>query len=88
MMQFENYQWQDHVPRKGSWKFNLVVGALAFGLIASALPEHRAGSAASIAASAKPATHFSALNGQGSFTPAAVIGGSTPAQCADKHADS
>ena len=88
MMQFENYQWEDHVPRKGSWKFNLAIGALAFGLIAAALPEHPAGIGANIAASAKPTPHFSVLDGQGSFTPAAVTGGSTPAQCVGKHADS
>jgi len=88
MMQFENYQWQDHVPRKGSWKFNLMVGALAFGLIAAALPEHPTGTAANIAASAKATPHFSALDGQGSFTPAAVTGGDTRTQCLAKHADS
>ena len=87
-MQFENYQWEDHVPRKGSWKFNLAAGALAFGLIAAALPEHPAGTAASIAAAAKPTPHFSALDGQGSFTPAAITGGNSLAQCAEKHTDS
>ena len=88
MMQFENYQWQDHVPRKGSWKFNLAVGALAFGLIAAALPENSTGTAANIAASTKPTPHFSALDGQGSFTPAALTGGGTHAQCVERHADS
>ena len=86
-MQFENYQWEDHVPRKGTWKINLVVGALAFGLIAAALPEHPI-TTANIAASVKPTSHLSALDGQGSFTPAAITGGSTPAQCVEKHADS
>jgi hypothetical protein len=88
MTQFENYQWEDHVPRKGSWKFNLAIGALAFGLIAAALPEQPAGTAANIAASAKPTPHFSALDGPGSFTPAAVTGGRTHAQCVEKYADS
>jgi len=29
MMHFENYHWEDHVPRAGSWKFNLAAGLLA-----------------------------------------------------------
>ena len=38
-MHFETYRWEDHVPRKGGWKFNLIAGALALGLIATAFPE-------------------------------------------------
>ena len=37
-MQFEDYRWQDHVPRTGTWKFNLAAGAIAFGLVWAALP--------------------------------------------------
>ena len=33
MTQLEQYRWEDHVPRKGSLKFNIVVGALAIGLL-------------------------------------------------------
>ena len=39
MTYFEAYRWEDHVPRAGSWKFNLAVGVLAFGLIAAAFPD-------------------------------------------------
>ena len=38
MTYFEAYQWEDHVPRAGSWKFNLAAGLLALGLIYAALP--------------------------------------------------
>ena len=38
MTHFEAYQWEDHVPRAGSWKFNLAAGMLALGLISAALP--------------------------------------------------
>jgi hypothetical protein len=33
MTQFEQYRWEDRVPRKGSWKFNLAVGAVAFAVL-------------------------------------------------------
>jgi hypothetical protein len=39
MTHFEAYHWEDHVPRAGSWKFNLAAGVLALGLIAAALPD-------------------------------------------------
>ena len=39
MTHFEAYQWEDHVPRAGSWKFNLAAGLLALGLIFAAFPE-------------------------------------------------
>ena len=39
MTHFESYRWEDHVPRAGSWKFNLAVGVLALGLIAAAFPD-------------------------------------------------
>ena len=38
MTHFEAYHWEDHVPRAGSWKFNLAAGLLALGLIYAALP--------------------------------------------------
>ena len=38
MTYFEAYQWEDHVPRAGGWKFNLAAGLLALGLIYAALP--------------------------------------------------
>lgn len=47
-MNFDAYRWEDHVPRNGSWKFNLAVAALAVGLIATALPDD-GGRAASFA---------------------------------------
>jgi hypothetical protein len=39
MTHFEAYHWEDHVPRAGSWKFNLAAGVLALGLIYAALPK-------------------------------------------------
>ena len=39
MTHFEAYHWEDHVPRAGSWKFNLAAGVLALGLIGAALPD-------------------------------------------------
>ena len=39
MTHFEAYHWEDHVPRAGSWKFNLAAGVLALGLIFAAFPE-------------------------------------------------
>ncbi len=39
MTHFEAYRWEDHVPRAGSWKFNLAAGMLALALIATALPD-------------------------------------------------
>ena len=39
MTHFEAYHWEDHVPRAGSWKFNLAAGLLALGLIYAALPD-------------------------------------------------
>ena len=39
MTHFEAYRWEDHVPRAGSWKFNLAAGVLALGLIGAALPD-------------------------------------------------
>jgi hypothetical protein len=43
MTHFEDYRWEDRVPRKGDWQFSLVAGALAFGLLATALPEPQDG---------------------------------------------
>lgn len=40
MTHFEAYRWEDHVPRAGSWKFNLSAGLLALGLIGTALLEN------------------------------------------------
>jgi hypothetical protein len=33
MTQFEQYRWEDHLLRKGGWKFNLAVGAVALGAL-------------------------------------------------------
>jgi hypothetical protein len=38
MTHFEAYHWEDHVPRAGSWKFNLAAGLLALGAIYAAVP--------------------------------------------------
>lgn len=54
MTHFEAYQWEDHVPRAGSWKFNLAAGLVALGLIAAAFPDTY-GTATSAAIAATPA---------------------------------
>jgi hypothetical protein len=50
MTHFEAYQWEDHVPRAGSWKFNLAAGLLALGLTYAALPDGNAPAATTAAA--------------------------------------
>ena len=91
MMHFENYQWQDHVPRKGSWKLNLAIGVLALGLIGAAMP-HRSGDLApTMWTSTKPSPEANvfALEGRGQFTPAAFTGNSgEQADCPNTYADS
>jgi hypothetical protein len=51
MTHFEAYRWEDHVPRAGSWRFNLAAGVLALGLIGAALPEAPAGATAALSTS-------------------------------------
>ena len=58
MLEFENYRWEDHVPRAGSWKLNLAVAAVAFGLIAAALADDSAGTSSHMKASAGSATEM------------------------------
>lgn len=41
MTQFEQYRWEDRLLRKGSWKFNLAVGAVAFGVLTGACLDSR-----------------------------------------------
>src|SRR5918994_3781223 len=41
MTQFEQYRWEDRVLRKGSWKFNLAMGAVAFGVLTGACLDSR-----------------------------------------------
>jgi hypothetical protein len=36
MTQFEQYRWEDRVLRKGRWKLNLAVGAVAFAVLTGA----------------------------------------------------
>jgi hypothetical protein len=55
MTHFEAYQWEDHVPRAGGWKFNLAAGLLALGLIYAALPD-ASGNAPEGATAAAPAS--------------------------------
>jgi hypothetical protein len=55
MTHFENYRWEDHVPRKGSWWFDLATGVLLIGLIAAtSLGTDNAGNASLLAAPATP----------------------------------
>jgi hypothetical protein len=42
MTQFDQYRWEDRVLRKGSWKVNLAVGALAFAVLTGACLDSRA----------------------------------------------
>jgi hypothetical protein len=84
MMHFENYHWEDHVPRAGSWKLNLALGALAFGLISYAMPNNPNEHLANHAAIVKPAAavNLSALELQRRAEPAAFTGqGDRSAQC-------
>ena len=88
MTHFESYHWEDHVPRAGSWKLNLAVAVLAFGLISAAMPDDPVGQAANGSASAKPAAevNLSALEQQRRIQPSAFIGRadeSTPCPHAD-----
>jgi hypothetical protein len=55
MTHFEAYHWEDHVPRAGSWKYNLAAGVLALGLIYTALSD-TSGDAPAVAAVAVPAS--------------------------------
>jgi hypothetical protein len=41
MTQFEQYRWEDRVLRKGRWKFNLAVGAVAFAVLTGACLDSR-----------------------------------------------
>ena len=91
MMHFEKYHWEDHVPRKDSWKLNLAVGALAFGLIAAALPEVPDVTSPTVASSVKPtvAADLSGFDAPRRQLPAAFAGASrkrTP--CPIERADS
>ena len=62
MTHFEAYQWEDHVPRAGSWKFNLAAGVLALGLIATAFPDTFANAPVVASAAAAPSQVQDALN--------------------------
>jgi hypothetical protein len=94
MTHFEAYRWEDHVPRKGSWKFNLVVGALAFALIAATLPDvpHERGASRSASAKLPASVNSSALHAAGRTAPAGFVGSvDEAAQCPSAvrdHADS
>lgn len=68
MMNFDAYRWEDHVPRNGSWKFNLAVAALAVGLIATALPDDRGQASAFADRAGQPAMEISL------FTSGALLG--------------
>jgi hypothetical protein len=39
MTQFENYRWEDHTPRPGRWKFDLLMTLLSIGLLLTAIPQ-------------------------------------------------
>jgi hypothetical protein len=54
MTHFEAYRWEDHVPRAGSWKFNLKAGVLALGLISGAFPNTDGKTAMATSAVAAP----------------------------------
>ena len=54
MTHFEAYRWEDHVPRAGSWKFNLAAGALVLGLISATFPNTDGNTAATASATMAP----------------------------------
>ncbi len=90
-MHFETYRWEDHVPRKGGWKFNLIAGALALGLIAAAFPEEPGDAASPASAAAKPAAdvRLSGLETPRRILPAAFVGAAGErTQCPIGHAGS
>jgi|RhiMetdeSRZDD1v2_1073273.scaffolds.fasta_scaffold310517_2 hypothetical protein len=64
MTHFEAYRWEDHVPRAGSWKFNLAAGVLALGLIYTTLPAAGGDAAAAIATA--PVHRLETLHGASS----------------------
>ena len=85
MTLFEAYHWEDHVPRAGSWKFNLAAGLVALGLIYAAVPKGL--SEAPATATAAPTRGTQDLKASVSSGPAK----SWSAYCttaADDHADS
>jgi hypothetical protein len=59
MTHFEAYRWEDHVPRSGSWKFNLPASLLAFGLIGAAFPGGPADRPSDVLTTARPVAEVS-----------------------------
>jgi hypothetical protein len=88
MTHFEAYRWEDHVPRAGSWKFNLAAGLLALGLIYAAFPDTD-GTATAAAAAAVPAigVHDRTMSDGPAVRPAKSWWAYCPTAAAD-HADS
>ena len=41
MTRVDKYRWQDHTPRPGRWKFDLVMTLLAAGLLFTSIPDTR-----------------------------------------------
>ena len=88
MMEFENYRWQDHVPRAGSWKLNLAVAVIAVGLIAASLPDDSVERAHFSAGSATQ-VNLSAFDSRHRTVPASVPPADTkPTQCVTGYAES
>ena len=72
MTHFEAYHWEDHVPRTGSWKFNLAAGLVALGLIHAALP-NASGDAPTMSTAAAPAGETQGLQMNVSSAPSSGI---------------
>ena len=74
MTQFEQYRWEDRLLRKGSWKFNLAVGAVAFGVLAGACLDSRDRSWAALSGSQADGATVAALGLPRQEGPAAMRG--------------
>jgi hypothetical protein len=72
MTHFEAYQWEDHVPRAGSWKFNLAAGLLALGLIFAAFPDSPGNATAATAAAAPAGGMVQPVKGSWAYCPVAA----------------
>jgi len=74
MTHFEAYHWEDHVPRAGSWRFNLAAGVLALGLIFAAFPDSSGHAAAATTAATPAGSTGQAVKGWWAHCPAAETG--------------
>ena len=74
MTHFEAYQWEDHVPRAGSWKFNLAASVLALGLIFAAFPDSSGNATAATTAAAPAGGTVQPVKSSWAYCPFAATG--------------